>query len=145
MSDEVKDCISGFLGFESAKEGQPVQTWFDGLPPEHLDEVKDRLAALQVLPVSDWEDPLFDPLHGEGGISEIRFDKIICIRGKFYYRIYGFFDEEAYVFLHATNKKVKNDRPGKTIAKRRLHELQEGQAKIHELDLDKESPPGEIV
>lgn len=136
MSDEVGDCVWTFLGFESAKEGQPVQTWFDGLPLDHLDEVKDRLGVLQVLPRSDWDEPYFDPLIGEGGISEIRFDPIKCVKGKFYYRIYGFFEDEAYIFLHATNKKVKNDRHGKKIAKRRLRELQDGQAEAHQLDLD---------
>src|SRR6266849_5781757 len=127
MSDEVADCVWTFLGFESAKEGQPVQKWFDGLPLDHLDEVKDRLGVLQVLPRSDWDEPYFDPLIGEGGISEIRFDAIKCVKGKFYYRIYGFFEDEAYIFLHATNKKVKNDRHGKQIAKRRLRELRDAQ------------------
>jgi len=136
MSDEVEDCIWTFLGFESAKEGRPVQTWFDGLPPDHLDAVKDRLGVLQVTSRGDWDEPFFDPLIGEGGISEIKFDPIKCMKGQFYYRVYGFFEDEAYIFLHATNKKVKNDRPGKAIAKRRLHELQESRADVHQIDLD---------
>src|SRR6266849_4773079 len=139
MSDEVADCVWTFLGFESAKEGQPVQKWFDGLPLDHLDEVKDRLGLLQVLPRSDWDEPYFDPLIGEGGISEIRFDTIRCVRGKFNYRIYGFFgleEEESYNFLHTTNKKARNDRRGKNIAKRRLRELQDKKATLHEFNLD---------
>ncbi len=137
-----------FLGFESAKEGQPVQVWFNNLSLDHRDEVKDRLAYLQVTPRSDWDEPFFDPLEGEGGISEIRFDPIKCVRGKFYYRIYGFFapeEEESYNFLHVTNKKSRNDRHGKAIAKRRLRELQDGDAKRHKFDLDTEGPSEETV
>src|SRR6266480_3950229 len=108
MNSEDQDCKWTFLDFESADEGQPVQSWFNSLPEDHRDEVKDRLGFLQVTPRSLWDEPFFDPLVGEGGeISEIRFDPIKCIRGKFYYRIYGFFgleEEESYKFLHATNK-----------------------------------------
>jgi hypothetical protein len=115
MNSEEQECRWTFLGFESPNEGRPVQSWFDNLTEDHRDEIKDVLAFLQVTPRADWEEQpnrLFDPLIGEGGISEIRFDPIKCLQGKFYYRIYGFFgaeEEESYKFLHATNKKVKND------------------------------------
>lgn len=140
MSDQDSEIRWSFHGFLSSKEGRPVQVWLDGLPPDHLDSVKDRLAELQVMPRSEWEEPFFDDLIGEGGISEIRFDFIKCERGKFYYRIYGLFEEEQvrYIFLHSTNKRERNDRHGKAIAKRRLRELRAGQATIHAIRLDQE-------
>src|SRR6267142_1341516 len=147
MHSEDRDCKWIFLAFESAKEGRPIQVWFDGLPEDHRDEVKDRLGFLQVTPRSDWDDPYFDPLDGEGGeISEIRFDAIKCVKGKFYYRIYGFFgleEEESYKFLHAVNKKMRNDRHGKSTTKRRLGELQSGAAELHPFDMDSEVSPAE--
>jgi len=147
MNSEDQGCKWTFLDFESADEGKPVQSWFDGLPEDHSDEVKDRLSFLQVTPRSDWDDPYFDPLSGEGGeISEIRFDPVKCVRGKFYYRIYGFFgaeEEESYKFLHATNKKVRNDKHGKAIAKRRLRQLQNREAELHQFSLDAEGPSEE--
>jgi len=144
MNSEEQGCRWTFLGFESLGEGQPVQFWFDKLTEEHRDEIKDVLAFLQVTPRAEWEElpgHPFDPLIGEGGISEIRFKPIKCLRGIFYYRIYGFFgarQEESYKFLHGTNKKVKNDRHGKKIAKRRLLEIQEKKATLHKFSLDKE-------
>src|SRR5579863_7183535 len=138
MTGSIAEIWWDFDGFESPKEGKPVQAWLDGLQADHRDEIKDRLAELQVTPRDEWEEPLFDPLVGEGGISEIRFDPIKCQRGKFYYRIYGAFEEEEirYIFLHATNKRERNDRHGKAIAKRRLLELGAGQAKTHPIRLD---------
>jgi len=142
MDFEEHGCTWMFLGFQSPTEGQPVQSWFDNLIEEHRDEIKDRLNIMQVMPRSEWEDPdnaLFDPLIGEGGISEIRFDQIICVRGKFYYRIYGFFgpeEEESYNFLHAVNKRKRNDKHGKAIAKRRLEEIQNSEAGLHPFDMD---------
>src|SRR5438874_8559877 len=71
----------------------------------------------------------FDPLRGEGGISEIKIPNIRCFRdGKaksITYRIYGFFGpyKQCYTFLHGTEKEVKNDTVGKQIAKGRLDEL----------------------
>ena len=139
MNSEEQDSKWAFFGFESAREGQPVQVWFGNLREDHRDLVKDRLSYLQVTPRSDWDEPHFDPLPGAGGISEIRFDPIRCLAGKFYYRIYGFFgteEEESYNFLHATNKKSRNDKLGKAIAKRRLHELQTAEAELHPFNLD---------
>jgi hypothetical protein len=147
MNSDDQDCKWTFLDFESAAEGTPVQSWFDSLPEDHRDEVKDRLGFLQVTPRSDWDEPYFDPLVGEGGeISEIRFDPIKGVRGKFHYRIYGYFgleEEESYKFLHATNKQQRNDRDGKAIAKRRLRQLQSREADFHQFDMEQESPPKE--
>jgi hypothetical protein len=141
MNLEGQDCKWAFLGFEAAGGEQPVQLWFNTLPADHRDVIKDRLAFLQVTPRSNWDEPFFDPLIGEGGISEIRFDPIKCVRGKFYYRIYGFFgpeEDESYKFLHATNKKSRNDTHGKAIAKKRLRQLQSGEARLHKFDMDEE-------
>src|SRR5437899_11492215 len=90
MNSEDQDCKWTFLDFESADEGQPVYSWFNSLPEDHRDEVKDRLGFLQVTPRCLRDEPFVDPLVGEGGdISEIRFDHLKCIRGKCHDRIYG--------------------------------------------------------
>lgn len=137
-----------FLSFESLGDGRPVQEWYDHLKDDHRDEVKDRLNFLQFSPREDWDEPYFDPLEGEGGIiSEIRFKPIKDVTGKFYYRIYGFFDgddAESYNFLHVVNKKVRNDRPGKNEAKERLQEILEETATLHEFNLDEEVAPAEV-
>jgi hypothetical protein len=136
-----------FLSFESPGDGRPVQEWYDHLNDDHRDEVKDRLNFLQISQRIDWDEPYFDRLIGEGGIiSEIRFDPIKDVTGKYYYRIYGFFDgdeAESYNFLHVVNKKVRNDRPGKNKARERLQEVLEERASLHEFSMDEESssPP----
>jgi hypothetical protein len=142
MSDELIDIRWEFFGFESAEEGKPIDDWWNSLPEDsddHRGLIKDILSQLQVTPRDEWEEPFFDPLIGEDGISEIRFiPPIISITGEFHYRIYGFFEEEQlrYTFLHATNKPRRNDKNGKAIAKRRLHELVANQAAIYPIDLD---------
>ena len=140
MNGEYRDCKWTFLAFESEKDGQPVQSWYDSLTEDHRYIVKDTLSFLQVTPRVGWDEPYFDALAGEGGeISEIRFEPIVCVRGKFYYRIYGFFgleEEESYKFLHSVNKKARNDKHGKSTAKGRLRQLQDGEAKLHPFNMD---------
>jgi hypothetical protein len=131
-----------FLGFQSAREGQPVQAWYDVLPENHKGEVTDLLTYLQNVTNRLWRRPEFDPLDGEGGISEIIVPDIRDSQGVFYYRIYGFFgpQEHEYTFLHATNKKVRNDRHGKNIARDRLRQLQQGEAggaRVHKFSFEK--------
>ena len=141
MIPEEEQSKWDFLGYESVEEGKPVQNWFDGLPDDHRDAIKDILSFLQVTPRADWDEPWYDPLIGEGGISEIRFEELKDERGKFYYRIYGFFGDEeegSYKFLHAVNKKERNDRDGKGIAKKRKRKLENGEAKLHEFCMDRE-------
>src|SRR2546429_2678605 len=91
MNSEDQDCKWTFLDFESADEGQPVQSWFNSLPEDHRDEVKDRLGFLQVTPRSLWDEPFFDPLVGEGGeISEID-RKSTCLNSSHGYISYAVF------------------------------------------------------
>jgi hypothetical protein len=128
-----------FLGFESAHEGQPVQSWFDGLPETDRDEIIDVLVQLQNAINRLWRRPEFDPLEGEGGISEIRIPDIRSSKGVAYYRIYGYFgpSEREYTFLHATDKIERNDRDGKDRARDRLTQIQSGDATVHKFDFEK--------
>lgn len=129
-----------FLAFKSAREGEPVQDWLNqiraGGLDEHIVEIRDRIVQLEYTPASEWDEPFFDPLIGEEGISEIRVKEIRCLRGKFCYRMYGVFDGDIYILLHGTNKQRRNDRHGKAIAKRRLRELELHEAETHEINLD---------
>jgi len=92
-----------FFGFQSAQEGRPVQAWYDSLPEAHKSEVIDLLLYVQKVIDRLWTRPFFDPLEGEGGISEIIVQDIRDLRGVAYYRIYGYFGpgEREYTFLHA--------------------------------------------
>jgi hypothetical protein len=142
MNRKTNEVWWDFWAFESLAEGRPIERWWRGLPDDsddHRGHIGDTLAQLQVAPRAEWEEPFFDPLTGENGISEIRFIPPIMSVGKtFYYRIYGFFEEERlrYTFLHATNKPRRNDKDGKSIAKRRLRELLADEATAYPFYLD---------
>jgi hypothetical protein len=128
-----------FLGFES-KEGRLVQAWFDGLHEDVKDEIRDLVVTyLSKLTNKLWRRPEFDLLDGAGGISEIRPKEVSVEKdGEIEtetYRIYGFFPKDrrhTYVFLHGTRKGMKNDGPGKRIARDRLRQLEQGKATVHE-------------
>ena len=126
-----------FLGFQSASDDRPVQTWFDGLPDKDRDEIKDLLVHMQNITNRLWRKPEFDPLEGAGGISEIRCD-IRDERGVVNYRLYGYFGpgEREYTFLHGICKKVRNDYDGKRIAKDRLHQIGYG-ATVHKFSFER--------
>jgi hypothetical protein len=134
-----------FFGFQSAQEGRPIQAWYDGLPEAHKSEVVDLLLYLQNVIDRLWTRPFFDPLEGEGGISEIIVPDIRDAQGVAYYRIYGCPGPEKrdYTFLHATNKKVRNDRDGKNTARDRLARLRNQDATVHKFNFEKSSV-GEI-
>ncbi|MGH9790428.1 MAG: hypothetical protein ACRD5W_04390 [Candidatus Acidiferrales bacterium] len=127
-----------FLGFESRAEGQVVQDWFDSLPETHREEIVSLLAYLQNMVGRLWDRPYFDPLEGEGGTSEIIVPDIRDEHGVAYYRIYGFRGpkEHQYTFLHSTNKKARNDKNGKRIARRRFDEVRRGEAGVHKFSFE---------
>jgi hypothetical protein len=99
---------------------------------------------------------VFDPLRGEGGISEIKIPGIRCLRdGKaqtITYRFYGFFGPKeyphSYTFLHATAKQAKNDVEGKQLAKGRFHDfatgIESGRISIHKFEFTKR-PSSKVV
>jgi hypothetical protein len=127
-----------FLGFQSP-EGRPVQSWFDGLPDNDRYEILDLLNTLANVTDKLWRRPEFDPLEGAGGISEIRVPDIRSESGSVTYRIYGYFGpgNREYCFLHGTDKKGKNDKGGKAIARDRLDELNRGEATVHKFAFEK--------
>jgi hypothetical protein len=130
-----------FLCFKSELEGNPVQEWFDGLPDEVQDEIRDLLRYLRSKTNSKWQKPEYDPLDGEGGISELRPRKVSCKEsGKirtYTCRIYGFSGpreyKHSYTFLHGNDKgNVRNDVNGKRIAKERLGQIERREATVQE-------------
>lgn len=127
-----------FYGFESSREGKPVQTWFDSLLKNDRFEIIDLLEWLRIEIKRPWRPPQFDPLEGESGISEIRIPEIRSAEGSVFYRIYGCFGvgsyARSYIFLHGTDKKVKNDVEGKGVARRRFGELVRREATFHKFD-----------
>jgi hypothetical protein len=122
-----------FIAFESTLEGRPVQIWYDGLPANDRYEILDLLNTLANVTNSLWRRPEFDPLEGAGGISEIRVPPLRSESGVVIYRIYGYFGPSSreYCFLHGTNKEVRNDEQGKSIASDRLDQLGRGNATVH--------------
>ena len=150
MADESKWRWE-FRDFESFEEGRPVLEWFSALPDEAQDEICDLLGYLRVRTNSRWQRPSFDPLDGEGGISELRFDDVRYEQNgeikQITCRIYGFFGPQnhkhSYTFLHGTNKKVRNDKNGKQIARERLRQLERNEATVHRFDQCPSSKVGE--
>lgn len=131
--------IWAFYGFQSEAEGPVVQLWYDGLDFDAQLEIVNLVAHLRVRPGGLWVRPDFDPLDGEGGISELRPNNVRTDQGDACYRIYGIRehpDKHSYTFLHGTDKDVTNDLEGKAIAKRRLHELRHGGGSIHRFDFE---------
>lgn len=139
MKDE--QTIWEFYGFESPQEGKVVQNWFNGLDLFAQMEIINLVATIRVRPGGKWLWPDFDPLEGEGGISELRPRDVRTDTGNKTYRIYGFRgypDKHSYTFLHGKDKDVKNDVEGKGIAKGRFHQLLSGNGKIHKFDFEAE-------
>jgi Phage derived protein Gp49-like (DUF891) len=139
--DERKEWRWQFLGFESVGDGRVVQDWFDNLPDDVRDEIRDLLGYLEKMTDRLWKKPEFDPLAGAGGISELRpKDVSVEVGGRIEaktYRIYGFFPKDrphTYIFLCGKRKDVKNDEPGKRVAKRRLEQLIRGEATVHKFE-----------
>ena len=135
-----------FHGYKSDNDGCPVQDWFDCLPEDDRDEIASVLNYLRNITNRAWEAlEEFDPLFGEGGISEIRIPQITRLEHgviqKITYRIYGYFGpgKLQYTFLHGTDKKERNDKHGKQIAKIRFGQIQRGNADIHRFSFEKDS------
>jgi hypothetical protein len=125
-----KPTLSTFAGYVSEAGGWLVQEWYDGLPEEERDEIKDTLNYLARLHPSQWRRPEFDklesPLHEIGCKANAK---------KHWIRIYGVFDKKQrgrFIFLYGNEgKKVKNDKAGKQKALARLSLMEQGKASTH--------------
>ena len=124
MADELPWILYGFV---TAAENQVVQEWFDGLAEEIREEIHDSLMYHVQVERHLWRRPGFDEL-GEEGISEFQFKA----EGA-WYRIYGDFGPERheYTFFHGCEKKVKNDKAGKRVAKARQKQLRQNEGSTH--------------
>lgn len=121
-----------FRTYVSREEGTPVLDWFKGIPRNHQIEIQGFLRPIRNMTRRAWGKPFFDPLDGEGGISEIKIvPEIRDDSGVAHYRLYGCFGpgKQKYTFLHCVNKNVKNDREGKSRARFRLEQLRINNAK----------------
>lgn len=127
-----------FYGFETPAKNQPVQDWFDALSEEPREGIEDVLLYLQKTPNSQWGEPEFKPLGD--GLFEIRHAD-----ASHWYRIYGFYwpsgTRQAFTFLHATKKKVKNDADGQSLARTRRGQLQRREAGVHKFNFEKPPTP----
>jgi hypothetical protein len=129
--------MNSFYGIDVDSEGRVVEDWFNGLILEAREEILNLVLHLERLPMGLWRRPDFDPLEGEGGISELRPRDVRCAEGNFVYRIYGlrgYPDSNSYTFLHGTDKDDKNDIEGKEHAKRRAGQLARAEACTHKFD-----------
>jgi hypothetical protein len=138
-----------FFGVEFEAEGRLVQDWYDGIRIEAQEEITDLVAHLRVRTGSLWERPDYDPLDGEGGISEIRPRNIRDEDGSHTYRLYGirgYPDTMSYTFLYGSRKDVKNDVEGKYFARERLQQLyaesfRRGEPAVHRFDFEGSNSP----
>lgn len=118
-----------FLGFETPAGNRPIRDWINALPDDARDELVDVLLQMQVRPNTEWPAEHFKPL--EDGISEIRWQT-----ATHKYRIYGIFGEnQTYIMLVATDKKVSNQKNAKQLAKNRRGQLQTG-ARTHAFGIE---------
>jgi putative component of toxin-antitoxin plasmid stabilization module len=114
-----------FRDFETPVGNRPVRDWIYALSEEARDELVDILIYMRIRPHYEWAPEHFKPL--EDGISEIRFrdGDSIC-------RIYGYFGpHQSYTFLVGAEKKVKNDRDSKKLAKSRRDQVERREARVH--------------
>jgi|HubBroStandDraft_4_1064222.scaffolds.fasta_scaffold309733_2 hypothetical protein len=129
--------MNEFCGIDVRGEGRVVQEWFDALSLDAQLEILNMALHLESLPMGRWQRPDYDPLDGEGGISEVRPKDVRGETGNITYRIYGwrgYPNKNSYTFLHGTDKDVKNDLEGKAEAKRRVGQLVRDEARIHKFD-----------
>jgi hypothetical protein len=129
--------MNSFYGIYVEGEGRIVQKWFNGLILEAREEILNLVVHLERLPMGRWRRPEYDPLEGEGGISELRPMDVRCSEGNFTYRIYGVRghpENNSYTFLHGTDKDAKNDIEGKGFAKWRFSQLARQEAQTHKFD-----------
>ena len=116
-----------FHGYRTPAGNPVVQEWFDALLDDVKDEIRDSPTYYENVERHLWIRPGFDELGGEG-ISEFQFKA-----DGVWYRIYGDFGpvRHEYTFLHGCEKKVKNDKAGKQIAKDRKRKLERNEASRH--------------
>jgi len=129
--------MTEFFGIDVQSEGRVIQDWYDHLIPEAQDEILNLALHLGRLPMGLWRRPDFDPLEGEGGISELRPKDVRSDSGNTVYRIYGWRSypkANSYTFLHGTDKEEKNDFEGKEHARRRARQLFDGRAQPHKFN-----------
>jgi hypothetical protein len=105
-----------FRGFETPLGNKPVRNWIMALSDSGRYELIDIVLYMKIRPPHEWAAEHFKPL--EDGLSEIRFRD-----GGSTCRIYG--------FLVGAEKKVKNDRDSKQLAKSRRDQLERREAGFH--------------
>jgi hypothetical protein len=137
MAKEPQNIHWRFHGFVTPAGGKDVQKWFDGLEQEERDEILDTILYLQNLPRHLWREPTFEAFDPE--ISEI---KVKVGKLNRTYRIYGCFwpkgVQYSYTFLVGKYKKVKKDKQGEDLARKRLGQLDRKEATIHEFRFEEE-------
>jgi hypothetical protein len=117
-----------FYGFETPLGNRPVRDWITALSEDGCDDLIDIVLYMRIRPPNEWAAEHFKPL--EDGISEIRFrdSGSVC-------RIYGYFGptwySQSYTLLVGAEKKVKNDRDSKQLAKSRRDQLERREARVH--------------
>ncbi len=117
-----------FCGFETPVGNRPIKDWIWELSDEGREELIDVVLYMKIRPPNEWAGDNFKPL--DDGISEVRFRD-----SDFVYRIYGYFGPswqvQSYTFLVGAEKKVKNDRHSKRLAKTRRDQLERREARVH--------------
>lgn len=96
-----------------------VQDWFDGLAVESKDEIRDTLTYIGNLESHLWG-KAFEPL--DNGLSEI---KVRVASLNKWIRMYGYFypGRHEYTITHANEKKVKNAKRDKKLARKRKSDI----------------------
>lgn len=104
-----------------------VQDWFDGLEAESKDEIRDTLTYIGNLEFHLWGKS-FEPLGD--GLCEIRV-RVSSLNK--WIRLYGYFypERHQYTITHANEKKVKNAKRDKRLARERKSDIDRNRGLIN--------------
>jgi len=119
-----------FRGYCTPAGNWDVQDWFDGLPWESKDEIRDTIAYLEHLPGAQWRGPEFKGL-GEG-LSEIRCKVTELGQVLRIYGTHGPYKSTYTLLLGTAAKKVRNDAKATNEARKRLARVNAKTVGTHE-------------
>jgi phage-related protein len=111
-----------------------VQDWFDGLETESKDEIRDRLSYIINLEHHLWSN--FKNLGD--GLSEIKV-RVSALNK--WIRLYGYFYPERhhYTIFHANEKKTRNAKPDKQLARDRKSKIDRNEGTINVFNFEEDN------
>jgi hypothetical protein len=126
----MKNRLWSFFAFAPA-----VQNWFNDLEPESKDEIRDVLSYMSNIESHLWGND-FEVL--EDGLSEI---KVRVSSLNKWIRLYGYFypHRHEYTIMHGNEKKVRNAKRDKSLAKQRKSLIDQNRGLINVFNFEEDN------